>query len=453
MSLSKNDNNFDKVLVEAFAPPPTADFDAWRQQHSQAVACLNPQRINALAKKRRLLKRIIIFSVTAAVLICAWLGLATFGTDGRGASAFAQVLERIQNAKTMAWKTNIFEHLANKDKEKTWLKIGIQEHIYKAPGLHRDTRLDEKGQVAEVEITDYVLGRKLTYYPKTKKATLTEITPNPDPSGPFVYYQKKLNEPNLQWVGKRKTETGEVNVFRNAFRDHDNGRDWSLDFWIDTKSKKLIEVYQPGADIYDPDKDPARNNTYEEYAWYHTVMGGGERDICYDVALDDSLFRLEPPEGYAVEVKQRDRITEKEMVEYLGILADFNDKTFPDQVPNSYNLLNKINIALHKQAYPKPGEELTAVEKKLLDTDMLYSRRFGTVGNAPVLVFFYWDPDSIVKDSFRYLGKGVKLGDKDRIVCWYKLKNAKDPKTYRVVYGDLNVKDVAPEDLPLPVEP
>ena len=60
-------------------------------------------------------------------------------------------------------------------------------------------------------------------------------------------------------------------------------------------------------------------------------MGGGEQDIRYDVALDDSLFRLEPPEGYAVEVKQRDHVTEKEMIDYLGILADFNDKTFPDQ--------------------------------------------------------------------------------------------------------------------------
>ena len=59
--------------------------------------------------------------------------------------------------------------------------------------------------------------------------------------------------------------------------------------------------------------------------------------------------------------------------------------------------------------------------------------------------------DHTVEKSFRYLGKGVKLGDKDRIVCWYKLKDAKDANTYRVVYGDLSVKDVAPEDLPLPV--
>ena len=69
----------------------------------------------------------------------------------------------------------------------------------------------------------------------------------------LVYYQEKLNEPNLQWIGKRKTATGEVNVFRNAFRDHDNDRDWSIDFWIDAKTKQLVAVYDPGADIYDPE--------------------------------------------------------------------------------------------------------------------------------------------------------------------------------------------------------
>ncbi len=70
----------------------------------------------------------------------------------------------------------------------------------------------------------------------------------------------------------------------------------------------------------------------------------------------------------------------------------------------------------------------------------------------PGATFFRVTHD-FVEDSFRYLGKGVKLGEKDRIVCWYKLKDAKDANTYRVVYGDLSVKDVAAKDLPLPVEP
>jgi hypothetical protein len=56
---------------------------------------------------------------------------------------------------------------------------------------------------------------------------------------------------------------------------------------------------------------------------------------------------------------------------------------------------------------------------------------------------------SAEENSFRYLGKGVKLGDKDRIICWYKLKST---RSYRVVYGDLTAKDLLQEALPLPVE-
>ena len=57
--------------------------------------------------------------------------------------------------------------------------------------------------------------------------------------------------------------------------------------------------------------------------------------------------------------------------------------------------------------------------------------------------------DNTVPDSFRYAGKSVKLGTADRIVCWYKLKST---GTFRAIYGDLTVKDIAPKDLPLPVE-
>jgi hypothetical protein len=54
----------------------------------------------------------------------------------------------------------------------------------------------------------------------------------------------------------------------------------------------------------------------------------------------------------------------------------------------------------------------------------------------------------IAERSWKYLGKGVKLGDKDRIICWYRPRGS---RTYRVVYGDLSVKELEPKELPLPV--
>ena len=49
--------------------------------------------------------------------------------------------------------------------------------------------------------------------------------------------------------------------------------------------------------------------------------------------------------------------------------------------------------------------------------------------------------------NLRYVGEGAKLGDSESPVLWWQPKSA---DTYRVVYGDLSVKDVAPEDLPPP---
>ncbi len=47
--------------------------------------------------------------------------------------------------------------------------------------------------------------------------------------------------------------------------------------------------------------------------------------------------------------------------------------------------------------------------------------------------------------DWHYLGKDVKFGDADKAMFWYR---PKDSPTYRVIYGDLSVKDVAPENLP-----
>ena len=130
------------------------------------------------------------------------------------------------------------------------------------------------------------------------------------------------------------------------------------------------------------------------------------------------------------------------MIDYLGVLADFNNKTFPDRV-FPFDISNdRVN-----KAWDKPKKDRTAAEQKLVETKDHYTAKFYRM---PIGLFV---DDHAVENSFRYLGKGIRLGDKDRIVCWYKLKDAKNPNIYRVIYGDLSVKDVAAEALPLPVGP
>ena len=52
MSFPKDDDELDAALSEAFTPPPAADFAAWQRQHSEAVACLNPQQMRQILRER-----------------------------------------------------------------------------------------------------------------------------------------------------------------------------------------------------------------------------------------------------------------------------------------------------------------------------------------------------------------------------------------------------------------
>jgi hypothetical protein len=49
-------------------------------------------------------------------------------------------------------------------------------------------------------------------------------------------------------------------------------------------------------------------------------------------------------------------------------------------------------------------------------------------------------------DSYGYAGQGVKLGEKDKIVFWYR-PDTKSP-TYRAVFADLLIADVTADKLP-----
>jgi hypothetical protein len=240
MDFPKDDNELNDALAEAFTPP-AADFDAWQRRHSQAVAHLNPQRMVAFTKRRRIMSRAAVFVAAATVLLCVWLGLAHFSPDNSGNAAFAQTFDQIQKAKTITWNLTYYERITSKDKKRTWLRPDTRQCSYKSPGLYREVKLDEKGQVKWVTITDATHKQRiqLTLRPTEKKAFLSELAIEEfDPLGPFEWVKKETQDANLQFVETHKTASGAVNVFRHSMRDNANGRDWSEDFWIDQKTKR-----------------------------------------------------------------------------------------------------------------------------------------------------------------------------------------------------------------------
>jgi hypothetical protein len=151
-------------------------------------------------------------------------------------------------------------------------------------------------------------------------------------------------------------------------------------------------------------------------------------DITFDVELSDDLFDMGPPPDYCMmnmateEFTCPFELTQRHLVDGLAVSAKSLGGQFPTRFRGG-----------------RPGREAfeksIAESKRALPTEAGHNPFLGTE-------FVKALPES---SDYQYVGEDVRLGDATRAVCWYKPQGS---ATYRVVYGDLSVKDVEPNDLP-----
>ena len=161
------------------------------------------------------------------------------------------------------------------------------------------------------------------------------------------------------------------------------------------------------------------------------------KNIEFDVPLEESLVSMEVPAGYtlkdiAIHIEAAPdnlpyNATEEDLVESLRIWAEIIlDGAFPDAIGTDHFI---------KQAAPL-GYKMASLRLPVSEGEQL---------------FFKFQKGMIFLQKFEfgvkwgYAGKGVKLGDADKIILWYQPQGS---NTYRAIYGDLRVAEVAEEDLP-----
>jgi hypothetical protein len=157
------------------------------------------------------------------------------------------------------------------------------------------------------------------------------------------------------------------------------------------------------------------------------------RNIRFNVPMDESLFSMEAPIGYKIERQRFDPFgsTEEDFIEDLRIEADvLGDGVFPDDVSVEHFIKMTPVVKEKLDKLQKSEDEKTALVLKL-HKGLMFIRYFKGEGN------------------WIYAGKGVKLGDANTPVFWYRPTGS---ETYHVIYGDLTVEDVNENDLPKPVE-
>ncbi len=152
------------------------------------------------------------------------------------------------------------------------------------------------------------------------------------------------------------------------------------------------------------------------------------KNFQFDVPIEDSLMSMDVPEGYTLQETKLDLSgsTEQDFIEGLRIWTKVMDGRFPE-VLSTENTMKQVPLLAGKIA------QLNLSDDETTQMMMKYVR-----GMMFLQLLEY-------QDTGHYAGQGVKLGDAGKAIFWYQ---PKDSETYRVIYGDLSVKDVASENLP-----
>lgn len=149
----------------------------------------------------------------------------------------------------------------------------------------------------------------------------------------------------------------------------------------------------------------------------------------FNADVDESLVSMNVPDGYTLQKNDiaLGNASEEDFVESLRIWAEIiGDGTFPNAI-GSESAMRDMPVLVQKVAATQVSEQ------KGTEIGMSFARG----------MLFHQMLES--QSKWNYTGAGVKLGDAATAVFWYQPQGS---DTYRVIYGDLTVKDVPEADLP-----
>ncbi len=346
----------------------------------------------------RIIMKTKVTKLAAAAVIIAAVFVGIHQLAGNGANAvYASVVEQLHYARTMTY--SIVTHTPVDSIPTLRLQMAFKE-----PGYIRTTTAD-----GYITVIDWNQNKGISLWPP-KKEFIDFEAPNyqHDPAqNPFMVVEKLRTLPDQadEVLGEKEIDGRVLQGFRVTQDDMINT------VWVDPQTAQLVRV----------------EIEYTNAPGMNTIM----TDFQFNVELDDSLFSLVPPEGFTRLEVQADvsTVTEEDLIAYLQMWSTWTkDGTFPP----TFNPLElpKVTAEMIKQG--KFGEGETSQQQRRTEATQMY-RGIMFVTQLPA------------GSNWRYAGENVKFGAAQTPIFWYQPEGY---ETYRVIYGDLSVMDVAPEDLP-----
>jgi len=241
---------------------------------------------------RRIVMHSRIIKLAAALIIVGVsVGICYLTRDTHSSVAFADVVKQMQQIRTATW-TEIGESHPPKNLPQGAIFVGgshIRRCAYKAPGYERqdttqtlvDPQTRQPGEYKLVHIIDRNMGKALLLNPRNMTATLNSFE-----AGAFqnplcdVFLCPTSNVPlYAQSLGTQEIAGREAIGFR-LLKKNDGTYPWSgdiTDIWVDAKTRLLVMLETGAADG----------------RWMFRL-----KDFAFNQELDDSLFSLDPPQGY-----------------------------------------------------------------------------------------------------------------------------------------------------------
>jgi outer membrane lipoprotein-sorting protein len=337
-------------------------------------------------------KAALVLGIAAIVLVMCML----FSSLGGGSVAFAQVAEKLRSAQCLTFDTII-------------TAIGQQEPklryrtSYMAPGKMRM----DMGDI--ITIRDQMSGNMLTLNTKIKTAFVTTTKPRErsartelrDP----IDFLRSLVERSALPLGEKEIDGQKAKGF-----ECDIVKGLKYTIWVNANTGDPVRVEYP-MKFGIPDA---------------TVV---ETNFKLNEPLDPAIFDTNPPEGYKViehmpvDVGPILKATPAEnVVEILQAYAKISGGDFPKHIDDFGEVVIKISRGDDVEA--RNQSQQVAGRIGALEGGYLFQHQSGV--------------------DYEYL-PGGKLGEKDRIVFWYRDDKSGD---YMAVYGDLRIEKVEKDQLP-----
>ena len=337
------------------------------------------------------------WAVAAVVALATIAGLSLLTGDG-SSKVYARMVDQLHNTRTLTYSVITMTGVESMPT----VRLDI---AYRDTGHFRSATAD--GYVTVLEST--ATGVKgISLVPGTKSYVVFEMANVPDGPG---------KDP---WAATERLRTLPAQADKVLGRREFDGRmlegfevqedDTAATVWIDPKTGQLVraELKFAGA--------PGMNMILSDFQ--------------FDVPLADSFFSLEPPEGYtpvevAVDVSQ---VAERDFIEFLRLWSNWTvDASFPPTVSGP----DIARIAVQM-----------AREGKFIGP---YAPAYGAERQPQIMYRGLVFTGALPEGTWRYAGQNVSFGNPAAPIFWY--QPAGSP-TWRVIYADLHVADVAARDLP-----